>query len=211
MLMNGGKLVQGPAWDGTIPPATSNTLFRMTDFATTSDIKDKGPNAIAVTNTSVTVGSNTLGTYMNFGATGYLTIATSALFNLASLDITVILGDVLFPGGQFGTSIIDARPVNTNGRYITMSTPPVAPLTLDFAYNSVGIGTTPTIENTPFKVDLRLRPSEITVVANGTPIKTMTGSFTYTNQQYKIGRSAFASAGVPNLRAKIYYIDIKSV
>lgn len=209
------KAVRPLNWDGVYPHQDSNTLFRMYDFSTVSDIVDKGPNKIAVTkNGTFTTGVNSsYGPYTRMNTGNFLSWS-SALLNAQSLDITMIIGNFTFSLSS-SPALVDCRPTSTNGNYFVVSGKGSAPFATSFYFNSVQSPSSTTLDTSSFPVVLvfKLRPNVQEVWANGLKILSWSGNFTYAaNQNYKIGRHAFAgSANIPNLQADLYYFDIKKV
>lgn len=216
MLLTAKNEFSGP-WDGVIPPESANTLFRMHTFSSTADVKDKGPNAIAVTNSNVTVGSDTHGTYMKFNGTNGFLSFTSSLLNGNSYDVTFIVGDIVFsPSAQYGLTFLDGRPNITNGRYLSFGCHQAKPFRSSITFNGSGSFSTGTVpdEQFPIVMKVSVRQGYFQVYVNNKLIQqvnvadnTMTGS-----APWRVGRNAFVSqAATPWLNAKVYYLDFKKV
>lgn len=215
MLLISGSEFGGP-WNGVVPPADADTLFRMLSFATTADIRDKGPNAISVTNTNVTVGSDAFGTYMKFnGSNGYLAFANS-LLSSNSMDITIIVGDIVYPTtSPYYFTILDGRPSNTNGRYASFAvvqTPPFKSVTIYGGLEYISTKTAPS-NIFPAVIKYKIRNGSFTTNINGVDVQVVSVSNPLaTPQSWSLGKSAFSSiSGVPWLNAKVYYLDFKKV
>lgn len=201
-----------------IPPADAKTLFRMVDFNNSADIRDKGPNAIAVTPSGLTVGTDTFASYMLFNGSGYFGIANSALLARNNIELNFIIGAVSYVTANYGQAIFDTRPVSNNGdglyhlMGIDKSSADPARLYLNYdAYTS--LYTEP--------MNLNAGPIQLTIKI------TSTGSYFYVNKKLigqpsalvgalrtnnlKVGLGAYKSAGVPNFRGRVYYMDIRSL
>lgn len=206
----------GQAWNGVLPPQDENTLFRMHTFSSVADIRDKGPNSIPVSNNNVTVGSDSLGSFMKFnGSNGYLTFA-NALLTSTSMDITVIVGDIVYPTtSPYYFTILDGRPQSTNGRYASFAViqnPPFKPVTI---YNGLEYISPRTVNASEFPavIKYQIRNGYFITSINGIEIHRVDVSNPLnTPQNWSLGKSAFSSiSGVPWLNAKVYYIDFKKV
>lgn len=212
------KSTSGGPWNGVLPVQDANTLFRMHTFSTTADIRDKGPNAIPVTNTGITVGSDSHGTYMKFNGTGTFLSFTSSLLNGNSYDITLIMGDLNYPGTSslYGVTVLDGRPNSTNGRYLSFGYDRSSPFISNLSFQSSGSASTVSVPlaNFPAVLVVKVRPTGFTVLANGVIVHTWNLSDTAMtdNAQWRVGRNAFvSSAAVPYYSGKIYYMDFKKV
>lgn len=212
-LLFSGK--SGNYWNGVLPTQDANTLIRLHTFNSTADIIDKGPLSIPVTITGTfTRGQDGHGTYLQFTTSNYLSFSNAAL-TYSSFDITMILGNVVFPGGQYGPPLIDARPNLSNGNYIAVSHLPNAPFTTALYYATTdgpaASASTPA-KDFPAVVVVKCRPTSVTVLINGIVVHTWNRSFSWPQQSYKIGRNAYAqNVAIPNLQARVYYFDIKKV
>uniref|UniRef100_UPI003D817125 hypothetical protein n=1 Tax=Escherichia coli TaxID=562 RepID=UPI003D817125 len=207
---------QGP-WDGVLPPQDQNTLFRMHTFDTIADVKDKSPNAIAVTNSNVTVGSDVHGSFMKFNGTNSSLAFSSPLLDGNSYDVTFIMGDIAFPStAQYDVTILDGRPNITNGRYLTWGYSKTLPFRSTISYQGAGVfGTIPVPgDQFPIVYKISVRPGSLRAYANGKMIQewlladtAMTG-----NAPWRVGRNAYVQqAATPWLNGKVYYIDFKKV
>lgn len=204
----------GQAWDGVYPPQDENTLFRMHTFSSPADIIDKGPNSLAVSNNNVTVGSDSLGSFMKFnGSNAYLSFA-NALLTSTSMDITIIIGDIVYPTtAPYYFTLLDGRPTSTNGRYASFAaiqTPPFKPVTVYGGLEYISTKTVATVEF-PAVITYQIRNGSFTTIVNGVEIQKVSVSNPLnTPQNWIFGKSAFSSVGgVPWLNAKVYYIDFK--
>lgn len=211
-----GDGFQGP-WDGVLPPQDDKTLFRMHSFNTTADVKDKSPNNIAVTNSNVTVGSDSKGSYMQFNGVNSSLAFTSAILNGTSFDATVIIGDIGYPTTAiYGGVILDGRPNVTNGRYLTTGFSQKPPFVSTVSFQGAGRFAEKSVPNEQFPIVItyQVRPGSFTTVVNGQIVdvwvvadNVMTGS-----APWRVGRNAYVQqAQTPWLYGKIYYIDFKKV
>lgn len=209
-LLSVQKKVGIQRWNGVIPPADANTLIRMHTFNTISDIVDKGPNNISVTrNGNVSVGSNSIGSYVNFPGSGSWVNFSSSLLNGNSYDMTFIIDNPTYTGGP----LIDSRPTQTNGQYVVFGFGENSPFTTSLYYNSTLYSNSSSVSASSFPVVLvyKVRPSVITCYAGDTLIATWTGNFNFVNNApFKIARNAYSNA-VPDAIFKMYYFDIKKV
>lgn len=210
----------GSSWP-MIPPGgtTDNTLFKLSGFATTTDIKDTSKNAIAVTNNSgLTVGTDSHGSYINFNG-GWLS-TSSSLMNGANIEINAIIGDMLpSTSGQYPNAFLDTRPASTNGNYVLLgftnqvgSSPPYKPV---IAIPPANNDATTVIVNAPINAypvffKLRIMTTGVELYMNNKLIYTQTPTVVFNGTNLKLCRSAF-SAAVPNFRCKLYYFDIRSI
>lgn len=205
----------GP-WDGTIPPGDANTLFRMHTFSSASDIRDKGPNAIPVTPSNVTVGVDSRGSYMLFNGVNSVVAFASSLLDSNSFDLRFILGDLGYsPSALYDVTLIDGRPNVTNGRYLTVGYNKAKPFGSNLAFQSVGNYGQELVPDGqfPIVITIKVRPGKFEVVVNGKVIQTWAVSDTaFASQQWRIGRNAYStSAQTPWLNGKVYYFDLKRV
>lgn len=205
---------KGSGWNGQIPSADANTLFRLANFTSLSQVKDSGPNSIPVTiNGSVSVGSDSLGNFVNFPGSGAFLSFTSSFLNGSNLDIKIIMSYPVFPGGIYGASILDGRPNQTNGNYLSVFYPNVAPFKIIPYYNATEGPNSSSIDQKEFPcvIDLKVRPGYIETSANGKVIGRWENSFTFVNNApFKIARHAYSNA-VPDAVFKMYYFEMKKV
>lgn len=209
------KDFEGP-WNGVLPTQDEKTLFRMHTFSTTADVKDKGPNAIPVTNSNVTVGSDDHGTFMKFNGTNAALAFTSALLNGNTFDVTMIVGEIVFPTtGQYGITLLDGRPNITNGRYLTFGCHQAKPFRSSISFNGTGYFGTETVpdEQFPMVMKVQVRPGYFRIFVNGKLVQQVNADTTMTaTAPYRVGRNAFVSqAATPWLNAKVYYMDFRKV
>lgn len=207
---------QGP-WNGNLPAQDQNTLFRMHTFNTVSDVKDKSPNAIAVTNSNVTVGTDDYGTYMKFNGANSSIAFTSALLNGNSYDVTMILGDIAYPTTtQYGVTLLDGRPNITNGRYFSIGYDQRSPFMSSISYQGQGAFAQKTVpvEQFPIVLVASVRPTGFQIRVNGMLVQDWPLSDTAMadNAPWRVGRNAYVQqAATPWLNGKIYYMDFKRV
>lgn len=207
---------QGP-WNGVLPPQDQNTLFRMHTFSTTADIKDKGPNALAVTNSNVTVGSDVHGTYMKFNGSSSALAFQSALISSLPMDINIILGDLVYvPTALYDITVIDGRPNITNGRYFFAGVGKASPFRTNLSFQGAGYYGDKTVPQSqlPCIIKCKLRQGYFSTEVNGVEVqRTIIPDNTLSSPQiWRVGRNAYVQqAATPWLNAKIYYIDFKKV
>lgn len=200
-----------------IPPQDSTTLFRMVDFKSTSDIKDKGPNSIGVTASGLSVGTDTFANYMNFDGNGFFKVASSALLNRTGIELRFIVDKIVLINASYGETIMDTRPTGDNGdgNYYLMgldqgTTSPIKfylvnPTSTSRFSNPVDI------TKGPMLLSIKLTSAGSTLSINGQVIiNNPTNSALRTNN-LRVGISAFSSAGVPNFRGRMYYMDIHTL
>jgi hypothetical protein len=199
------------------PAADANTLFRLVDFNSAADIVDRSPNKIAVTNNGgITVGSDKISTYMLFNAAKWLSF-TSSLLNRTNVELTWVLGDILKVTSQYAGPLLDTRPVGSNGNYHILSINQNAaapPYKLSYNYpsnTSVSFDTTLGVSKYPSVVKLRIMSTGAEVLVDGKVVYTSSVASVLNTASLKIGRSAFASAGVPELYLKMYFFEIKAI
>lgn len=207
---------QGP-WNGVLPEQDQNTLFRMHTFVTSADVKDKSPNAIAVINSNVTVGSDEYGTYMKFNGINSSLAFTSALLDGNSYDITMILGDIVYPtSAQYGVTLLDGRPNITNGRYFSFGFDQRSPFRSSITYQGQGVYSDKTapIDQFPVVLIASVRPTGFKIKLNGLLVQEWNLSDTAMSGSapWRVGRNAYVQQAVtPWLNAKVYYMDFKKV
>lgn len=197
------------------PPMDANTLFRLVDFTATTDIVDRGPNAIAVArNGAPAVGTDDIYSYILFNGGKYLTFNSSTL-NRTNVELTWVIGSVVKLSSQYGEALLDTRPASTNGNYhILTINQQVQPITLNYNYPS---STTTGISNTgidngvgPFVVKLQLRDTGTKLYVNGVLLHDVATVSALNTANLKIGRSAFYPT-VPDLQLRLYFFEIKAL
>lgn len=214
LLLSGSTRQVGP-WNGEIPKDSDNTIFRMYDFKTTADIRDKSVSAVAVTNTSATVGTDALGTYVNLQSGSASLAFANTKLNSANVDINLIVGGLQQRPGQYDHSILDCRPLNTNGPYLGLSFPRLdaspSPFYVMVYWNNVTPITTRSVfvGSEAYHFTISIRPNGTTIYVNGVSAGTTTERIDFINQQIKISKAAYTV--VPNGRFKLYYMDIKKI
>lgn len=201
-----------------IPPADSKTLFRMANFNAVSDIKDKGPNSIGVTPSGLTVGIDSFASYMNFDGNGYFGIANSSLLARNDIELNFIIGGVVYVTAGYGEAIFDTRPNGSNGdglyhlMGLDKSTADPTRIYLNYDTGSTLWSTPVAVTKDPVQITIRITSTGsylyINKVLVGQP-STKVGAMRTTN--LKVGLGAFKSAGVPNFKGRMYYMDIKSL
>lgn len=205
------------AWNGVLPLADSNTLFRLGGFNTTADIKDTGGKNIPFSNYGLVAGSDSFGTYMNFNGSSWLEFKNS-LVNAAAVEITFIIGGVVKNPNPYPPPLLDTRPTETNGYYFIF---PIWSHDSSMLLQTAYPGAETKVSTEPVKAN----PVVIKYVINNRTIKVYCGgkllitfnwmdngaSGAFVDQYVKVGRSAFASAGVPNFQGKMYYFEIKKI
>lgn len=201
----------------TPPPADSNTLLRLVDFASVADIVDRSNNKIAITkNGSFSVGSDSIYSYMLFNASKWLSFSAGVL-NRTNIEITWVIGDVLKVNSQYGGPLLDTRPISTNGNYhifgINQNTAsPPYQLVYNYPTNvSTAFDTKVGVDPYPAIIKLRLKSTGTEVTVNGKTVYSNATGSTLDTTNLKIGRSAFASQGVPELYLKMYFLEIKAI
>lgn len=199
------------------PAADANTLFRLVDFNSAADIVDRGPNKISVTNNGgLTVGKDAIYTYMLFNAAKWLSF-TSSLLNRTNIELTWVVGDILKVNSQYGGPLLDTRPVGSNGNYHIFGINQNAaapPYKLVYNYpssTSTAFDTTLGVSKYPSVIKLRITSTGAQVLVDGKVVYTDSVASALSTANLKIGRSAFASAGVPELYLKMYFFEIKAI
>lgn len=212
MLLSGKKFGPGGPWNGVIPSQDAKTIFRLANFSSVSDIKDRSPNTIAVTvNGNVPVGTNASGTFINFVGSGSWLSFSSALLNGNNYDIKTIIEYPVFPGGMYGASILDGRPNQTNGNYLSIFYPPTAPFKIIPYYNATEGPSTSSIlqQNFPCVLLIKVRPSYIEIFANDLLVGRWDNTFNFVdNAVFKIARHAYSNV-VADAVFKMYYFEIR--
>lgn len=194
-----------------VAPLTRVPIFRLENFSTVADIKDTGPYGITVNKPGITVGSDSIGTYMNFnGTTGnYIYFGDAQLALETDYEIEIKLSGFTYRAGTYSNAIFDSRPMNTNGNYLYSYYTSNTPAPFKIGYTIPTTSTTVTGDATsPYIMSIKCQDGFITASVNDTVIKT-TPAFPFTGLNCKIGQNAFiASAAVPYLVARIYSFTI---
>lgn len=210
-LLGGSK---SGKWTGP-SPMDSNTLFRLADFTTTTDIVDRSPNAIAVArNGTPSVGTDSIYSYILFNGGKYLTFSSS-LLNRTNIEITWVIGSIVKLTGQYGCALLDTRPSGTNGNYHILSVnQQLQPITMNYNYpSSSTTGITSTgLDNGagPFVVKLQLRDTGTKLFVDDVLLHNVTAVSSLNTANMKIGRSAFYPT-VPDLQLRLYFFEIKAL
>ncbi|QZA71057.1 hypothetical protein AH06_288 [Erwinia phage AH06] len=211
-------MARGLSGKVTIPEADANTLFRMVDFKTTSDVKDKGPNTIAVTPSGMKVGTDAFASYMLFDGAGYFGIANTALLARNNVELNFIIGSVTYVTASYGEAIFDTRPVSSNGDNLyhlmglDVATADPARFYLSYPSNKAVYSPVMNVNDGPVLITIRITTTGSYLYINGKLIgqpSTTVGALRTNN--LKVGLGAFKSAGVPNFRGRMYYMDIKAI
>lgn len=197
----------------TPPPMDSNTLLRLVDFTTVSDIVDRSPNNIAITKSGTfVIGSDSIHSYMQFTGTQWLTFVSS-LLNRTNIELTFVLGSIPYASATYTPPILDTRPASTNGNYHILGVGTNQPLPFKLIYNypsNTFVTLDANIANWPTVIKLQLRSTGTKIYVDGALVHDIGTVSSLNSANLKIGRSAFSSA-VPNLQAKLYFLEIKAL
>lgn len=197
----------------TPPPMDSNTLFRLVDFITASDIVDRGPNNIAVAKTGTfVIGSDSIYSFMQFTGSQWLTFVSS-LLNRTNIELTFVVGSIPYVSATYTPPLLDTRPANTNGNYHIWGIANNLPSPFKLVYNypsNTFVTLDANIANWPAVIKVQLRSTGTKIYVNDVLVHDITTSSSLNSTNLKIGRSAFSGA-VPNLQAKLYFLEIKAL
>jgi hypothetical protein len=203
------------------PPTEGNVIFLLNEFDTVADIKDKGPQGIAVTKgANITVGQDSRGKYINLPGGSWSDVVNfgSSLLNCSEVEINMTVADVLTTGGSYGALLFDNRPQSTNSNILLWQIVTIGSGANDrkFAINTNG---SPFYSTQKYATDQLIR-IKIKVKANGTNVfvndelvvTSTVKPASFVGNYAGIGRHAFSGvSGTMPLKAKLYYFDIRKI
>lgn len=209
-------------YGNTVLPPLYNVLFSLHDFHTSADIVDKSGNNIPVTNGgSVTVASNTHGTYLNFNgsSSAYLNFKNNILAIGTNMEIYFKISGLVFRGGQYLQTLMDTRPIGTNGNYLITGYTSNASAPFKMYLNSNNQGdyystlTLPSDTTIPLEIRMRILSAGCEIYVNDVLYVSNTNVITMNNlQNYTIGKNAFSStANTPFLNAQLYSFEVRQL
>ena len=197
-----------------------NTIFLLNDFNTVADIVDKGPLKIPVTKGStVTVGQDSRGTYMNFPGGTWNSVVNfgSSLLNCNEMELNILIADIPQFNTTYGSLIFDQRPAGQNGNFAIFSVDNSNNTTQRKAFTSIAntgyYGTTKWGVNDLLDVKIKYYSTKTELWINGklemsTPVH-LNG---VNNVNSGLGRHAFSGvAGVNPLQAKIFKFELRKI
>lgn len=193
---------------------TKEVIFQLSNFSTVQDIKDTGRYGVTVTNTGITVGADSNGSYMVFnGVSGNcLEFSDARLASSNNYEVEMLMSNFAYRQTTYANPIFDTRPMGTNGNYwylyYTSNTPAPFKVTLG-SNNDTSTITTPGISQYPVKIVFRVVNNITTLYINDVLQPTTIPGVPFSGLTCKIGKNAFVgSAPVPYLQCNMYYFRI---
>lgn len=202
------------------PITEGNTIFLLTDFNSIADIVDKGPLNIPVAKGStITVGQDSRGTYMNFPGGTWNSVVNfgSSLLNCNEMEINIKIADIPQFSTTYGSLIFDQRPAGQNGNYAIFGVDNSNGSNQRKAFTSIAntgyYGTTKWGVNDLLDVKLKYYSGKTELWVNS-KLEASTNAHLsgIINNNAGLGRHAFSGvAGVNPLQAKIYKFEIRKI
>lgn len=197
-------------------------IFQLSDFNTKADIVDRGPLHVpVVAGSTITVGSDADGKFMNFPGGTWNSVVTmgSTLLNCKEIEISILAKDILNTGGGYGALLFDNRPVNTNGNYVLFGPNTRGDSFREFTANvnnqALTVNDTKIPANAKAEIRLTMYKDKTELILNSRLISTNRAPGVLTSfigNNAGIGRHGFASvSGVMPLIAKIYNFTMRKI